>query len=240
MPAIPRVHLPGPLAPGVITLPPEAARRLASVLRLSSGDAFLAFCGDGKEYLATVEQASAKRLMATLGPVSRQEAPAALSVELYAGLVRANRFDLVVEKTTEAGADVITPLISERAARGDAPSASRYERWERLAAEAAEQSGRLYLPVLQPPVTLERLLDRPGQSILLPHPGEMPWAEAANLLPGRGTLAIVIGPEGGFSDEEVASARQRGAIVASIGPNVFRTETAAIVTTSLVRASGLH
>ncbi len=172
--------------------------------------------------------------------MSRQEPPAALSLELYAGLVRANRFDLIVEKATEAGADVITPLISGRSVRGDAPSPSRYERWERLAAEAAEQSGRLYLPVLQPPATLDRLLEKPGLSILLPHPGEMPWSQAATLLPARGTLAVVVGPEGGFSDEEVAAARQRGAILASIGPNVLRTETAAIVATALVRAAALH
>jgi 16S rRNA (uracil1498-N3)-methyltransferase len=163
-----------------------------------------------------------------------------LSIELYAGLVRANRFDLVVEKATEAGADVITPLLSERSTRGEAPSESRNQRWERIAVEASEQSGRLYLPVLQPPVPLDRVLERPGLTLLMSHPGEMPWPEAAKLLPQRGSVALLIGPEGGFTSEEVAGARQRGAILTSISPNVLRTETAAIVTTALVRSAAIH
>ena len=237
MAALPRVYLPGPLQPGPVSVAGDAARRLTTVLRLSRGDEFLAFSGDGHEYPAVIDQASGKRIRASLGAPSRHEPPPALSLELYAGLVRANRFDLIVEKATETGADVITPLLTERSGRGESPSPSRYDRWERIVIEAAEQSGRLYLPVLQQPASLTRLLERPGQAFLVPHPQEMSWPEAANLLPRRGTLAVLVGPEGGFTPDEVTQARHRGAILTSLGPNVLRTETAAIVATSLVRAA---
>lgn len=240
MARLPRLFVDGPLAPGDLSLAGDAAKRLLSVLRLSSGDAFRVFSGDGREYEATVAAGTAKRVAVSVGAVARQEPPPALSLELCSGLVRANRFDLVVEKATEAGADVITPLVSERSARGDAPSKARYDRWERLVVEASEQSGRLYLPVLQQPITFERLCERGRRPLLLAHPDGMSWGDATALLPVRGPLVVAIGPEGGFSDEEVEAARLAGALVVSIAPNVLRTETAAIVATALVRAAGLH
>jgi 16S rRNA (uracil1498-N3)-methyltransferase len=240
MPALARVYVPGPIGPGPLSLPPDATRRLANVLRLKPGNAFLAFSGDGREYPAIIDHVGGKRLAATVQAIARQEPPPPLSIELYAGLVRANRFDLVVEKATEAGADVITPLLSERSARGEAPSDSRSQRWERIAIEASEQSGRLYLPVLQQPVSLDKVIERAGLTFLMTHHGEMPWREAAGLLPQRGSVALLVGPEGGFTSEEALLARQRGAILTSIGPNVLRTETAAIVATALVRSAALH
>jgi 16S rRNA (uracil1498-N3)-methyltransferase len=235
----PRVFVPGPLHPGTLSIEGDPAKRLASVLRLRPGDAFALFCGDGREYEATFAGATGKRVAAIVGPVARQEPPAALSLELYCGLVRATRFDTVVEKATEAGADVIAPLISEHAARGEHPSPARYERWERIAIEAAEQSGRLYVPVLAQPVVFEVALRSPGTLALLCDPAGSPWNQVAALLPKRGRLLLLIGPEGGFSDGEVAAARRAGALVAAIAPNVLRTETAAIVATALVRAAGI-
>jgi 16S rRNA (uracil1498-N3)-methyltransferase len=235
----PRVFLPGVPAPGIASLEGELAKRLLSVLRLKPGDALRVFSGDGREYDATFEGAEGRRAAIRVGAVCRQQPPSPLQLELFCGLVRANRFDTVVEKATEAGADVIVPLLSEHSARGDEPSEARHDRWERIAIEAAEQCGRLYLPLLQPPARFDDAIARHGGASLLCHPGGEPWSLAISLLPSRGRLAVFVGPEGGFSDAEVAAARRAGAIVAAIAPHVLRTETAAIVATALVNAATL-
>jgi 16S rRNA (uracil1498-N3)-methyltransferase len=239
MASLPRLFVPGPIRPGALSIDGDAAKRLTSVLRLRRGDAFTVFGGDGREYEATLEGTAGKRVAATVGPVTRQAPPAPLALELHCGLVRANRFDNVVEKATEAGADVIVPLISEHSARGEQPSAARYERWERIAIEASEQSGRLYAPVLGRPATFETVLRAPGAVVVVCEPGGVPWPEGARLLPQRGRLLLLVGPEGGFSDAEVAAARGAGAIVAAVAPHILRTETAAILATGLVRSLAL-
>jgi len=216
MASLPRIFVPGPISPGALSIDGEAAKRLTSVLRLRAGDALTIFCGDGREYEATFEGAAGKRVAVTVGPVVRQEPPAPLTLELHCGLVRANRFDTVIEKATEAGADVIVPLISEHSVRGEKPSASRFERWERIAIEAAEQSGRLYVPVLGQPASFEAAVRAAGSVAFVCEPGGMPWPGASRLLPERGRLVLLVGPEGGFSRQEVEVARAAGAVVAAI------------------------
>jgi 16S rRNA (uracil1498-N3)-methyltransferase len=239
MGAPPRVFLPALPGPGIATVEGDLAKRLSSVLRMKPGDALRVFSGDGREYDAAFAGAEGRRAVIRVGAVCRQEPPSPLQLELCCGLVRANRFDAVVEKATEAGADVIVPLLTEYSTRRDEPSPARYERWERIAIEAAEQCGRLYVPLLESPARFDTAIARSGGASLLCHPGDEAWPHAAALLPSRGRLAIFIGPEGGFSDAEVATARRAGAVVAAIAPNLLRTETAAMVATALVRAATL-
>lgn len=233
---IPRIHRPGHVAPGPLLIDGEPARRLAAVMRVRSGEEFLLFTGDGREWQATITAVGRQTIRVDVGAVTRQEPPARLTVEVWVALVRANRFDWLVEKCTEAGADVIRPLVSESAGRGESPSSGRTDRWERIAVEAAEQSGRLYLPAIEPVATLDDLLPRHHGPVLLGDAGGSPWMETVPLLPPEGRIAIVIGPEEGLSGDEVARARSRGALVTSFGPNILRTETAAVIAVGLLRA----
>lgn len=237
MPHIPRVYRSGHLAPGPLLIDGEPARRLATVMRVRAGEEFRLFAGDGREWRATVIEVGRQAIRAEVGEVTRQEPPPVLTVEVWAGLVRANRFDWIVEKCTEAGADVIRPLVTGYGARGDEPSAARNERWHRIAVEAAEQCGRLYLPAVEPASSLDDLLSRHHGALLLADGGGLPWPQVVPLLPAEGRLALIIGPEGGLSADEVARARARGALVASLGPNILRTETAAVVAVGLLRSA---
>lgn len=234
---VPRIYLPGKLSPGSLVIEGEPAKRLARVMRLRAGDGFFAFAGDGHEYGATVTEVLRNSVVATIGAVTRQEAAPAVTLDLWVGLVRANRFDDAVEKCTEAGADIIRPMVSEHSARGDQASAGRQERWDRIAAEASEQCGRLHVPVITAPASLEQLLDRHGGTLLVAHPGGTSWRETARLLPASGSIAGVVGPEGGLSDDEVSRLRGQGALVTSIAPHILRTETAAAVLAALVRSA---
>lgn len=235
---IPRLYLPGRIAPGPLVLDAEQSRRLAAVMRVREGDEFRVFAGDGREWRATVTAAQKTKVSASVGEVVRQEPQPALGVEVWCGLVRPNRFEWAIEKCVEAGADLFRPLLTEFAARGDGGSAAKQARWERIAVEAAEQCGRLWMPVMEPPARFLELLARTrGAALVVGDGGGMPWPEVAKLLPERGRVVVAVGPEGGFSPDELAKARAAGALAASFGPHTLRTETAAVAGTALVRAA---
>ncbi len=233
---IPRVFVRGHLGSGPLLIEGDQAKRLCTVMRIREGDPFLAFNGDGREWNGTAGPLSKQGLLATIRAIARQEPVPALSVEVWVGLVRPNRFEWALEKLVEAGADIVRPLLTEHAARGEGSSAARHERWGRIAIEAAEQCGRLHLAVVEPPGRLDDLLIRFRGSVVMADRGGRPWQEVAPMLPREGNLAIAVGPEGGFSEDEIARARAHGALLACLGPNTLRTETAAVVATGLVRA----
>ena len=235
---VPRLYIPGHLAPGHLHLEDEQAHRLAAVMRLRAGDQFLTFCGDGREWRSTVESVTKGGVDAIVGELARQEPLGALTVEVWCGLVRPNRFDWAIEKCVEAGADIVRPLVSEFAARGDGSSLTRQERWTRIAIEAAEQSGRLFVPAVDEPAPFAALLARGRQvPLVIAHAGGRPLLETAPLLPASGGVAVAIGPEGGLSDDEIDKATAQGALLLSLGPNVLRTETAAVVATAFMRGA---
>ena len=236
MEALPRVCVPEGVGPGALELREAPARHLAGARRLRRGDAFLVFAGDGIEYRARVEDTSRERVTATVGEITRQEPPPARRVEVWCANVRANRMEWAIEKCVEAGVDVFRPIATERSARGQELSASRYDRWRRIAIEASEQCGRLYLPVIAPVATFEAALENREGSLVVANRGGAPWSEVADRLPEGGTVAVAVGPEGGFTEDEVARAVETGAVVASLGPNTLRTETAVVVAVALARA----
>ncbi len=231
-----RIFLREPIAPGPVTLTGETGKRLASVMRVQPDEPLLLFNGDGKEWDATVASTARERVEVTVGGVARQEPPSAVSLEIWAGLVRAQRFDWLMEKCTEGGADVIRPLTSQHSARGEGASANREERWNRIVVEASEQSGRLHVPVVASAANFSALIERRTVPLVIAHPGGEPAAALAPLLPDHGNLMVAIGPEGGFSEAEVRDARARGALVLALGTNILRTETAALAATLLLRS----
>lgn len=235
---VPRLFIPGRIGPGPLTLDADAAHRLTSVMRLRAGDPFLVFSGDGREWAATVLAVEKNRMQATVGEITRTVAALPLIVECWCAVVRPNRFDWAIEKCTEAGVDLFRPLVSEHSARGETPSANREERWERLAVEAAEQSGRLSLPVIAPSAKFEQLLSQPIGALLVFDRDGRPWQETAPLIPEQGRVTVAVGPEGGFSGPELAAARAHGALVVSLGPNILRTETAAVAGVVMLRSLG--
>jgi len=235
---VPRLYVFGHLAAGGLVLDGDQAKRLSAVMRLGPGDEFLAFAGDGREWRARVTGVHKASLDAEVTELVRQEPAPALAVEVWVALVRANRFDWAIEKCVEAGADVIRPMLTERCQRGEG-SSGKAGRWTRLAIEAAEQSGRLRVPVVEPPVALERLLGGVRGALLVAERGALPWTEAARLLAPAGHVAVAIGPEGGLSESELGQLKAKGAIAVSLGPYILRTETAAAVAVALVRAAAL-
>lgn len=214
-----------------------AAEQVRRVLRLRVGDEVAVFDGSGREWTAQIEAVSQQAVVARPGVERRPDAELPVAITVCQALVKAERFEMVLQKATELGAARIVPLITARVQGADAalPSAARLERWRRVVQEAAEQSGRVRLPEIAAPASLREAVGSEaakGPVILLWEGGPEKGLRAAlRGVSTKGTperISLVIGPVGGFAPQEVKEAQAAGAVVAGMGARVLRSETAAI------------
>jgi 16S rRNA (uracil1498-N3)-methyltransferase len=233
----PRLFMTEALVQGAeITPAPGQAHYLINVLRLRAGGRVLLFNGADGEWL--VEIAQAGKRACTLTVVSRtraQTAPSDLHY-LFAPLKRA-RLDYLVQKATEMGASLLQPVMTARTVS----ERVNVERMRANVVEAAEQCGILSVPEVRAPVKLAEAIagwERGRRLILCDEdapPGD-PLAVLAKLSPGP--LAVLVGPEGGFTEEERRTIRARPFVtVLSLGPRILRADTAAIAALTLVQAA---
>lgn len=232
---------PSALASGQeIVVPSEKARYLLTVMRVKCGDALVVTDGAGRAWDARVTSIRGKSVFLMLGKeVPAREEPEAPLV-LCQGMLKGPKMDLVVQKATELGVSDIVPLITGFTVVRETRKTAR---WRKIAEEAAEQCGRMTLPRVHEPVALTQLLqtltDGEGPSGLVFREREgMPLEEALDLVAPHGAavrpIRLLVGPEGGLSEEEVHGARLRGFIPATLGRQTLRTETASIVAVALV------
>ena len=230
----PRLFVDATLAPGPLGVDGPAAHYLGGVMRLKPGDPVLLFDDRTGEWLATVAQAGKRAL--TLAVVERvREREAVPDLWLCAAPLKKGRVDWLAEKACELGVARLVPVVTRRTVV-DRPNG---ERLRAHLIEAAEQCGRTALPQLAEPVKLPRLLaDWPGSRALFfaDETGGAPALDAMRARPGP--AAVLIGPEGGFDEEERASIRalpQAAGI--SLGPRILRADTAAAAAVSLWMAA---
>ena len=224
-----------------LTLDAEKARYLGRVLRLRVGDELSVFDGQGTEYLATLTNMG--RSSATLSVDA--ETPAAtesrLRVHLVQGVSRGERMDFVVQKATELGVKRITPVLTEfGVVKLDATRAEkRRAHWQKVAASACEQCGRVRLPLIDTPIPLKNWFGNKPQRVdteLILKPGaEQPLAR---IDPPQTKVCVLIGPEGGFSNGEFEDAAVAGFTPVSLGPRILRTETAAVAALAVLQSLG--
>ena len=225
-----RVYVEAALSPGArIELPAAAGVHLSKVLRVRGGDELVLFSGDGREFAANVESVRGTKVTVAIGEARIVDRESPLAVTLVQCIARADRMDLIVQKSTELGVARLVPVQSRRGVvRLDAAQAdSKAAHWRAIAVSACEQCGRNRLPCIEP---ARRLIDYlaelpPGGVRLLLAP-DAPAARAAQSIGSEATVAV--GPEGGFDDEELEAFRLAGFQAMSLGPRVLRTETAAI------------
>jgi 16S rRNA (uracil1498-N3)-methyltransferase len=223
----------GTCHPGqTVTLGPEQSRHLARVLRTRVGQSVLVFTGRGCEYLGTVERAHQR---AARVRIERQlSAQSVLEPDLLVafGPPPGQRTDVLIEKTTEAGATALQPLVTKRLQAGQARAARRRtERWERKARDAARQAGRLVVPEVREPVDWGEFAAEAGPGVRLvgAHVRARPfWSVLAGWTEPPAAVTVAVGPAGGFTDAELADAERAGFQPVALGPHTLRVETAAI------------
>lgn len=217
-----------PAADGTIHIPRAELRHLQA-LRLGPGDRLCVFDDAGREHEIVLDRVTTReargRVVATSGVT--HESP--LELVLVPALVKNDKMDWVVEKTTELGVTRIVPVTTRyTVARG-----AHLERWRRIVVAAAKQCGRTRIPVVDEPRPFADVVRQPWPGLRL-----LAWEDEqsvrwADLPAATGAVTLLIGPEGGFDDGEVAAARAAGFVTVSIGRRVLRAETAAIVATAL-------
>ena len=220
---------------GVITLSGDQARHLREVLRLKPGDEVYVFDGLGHEFRCTVSNArrdSAElRIEAEAQPAKPESQ---LQLNLCVALLKGEKFDLVVQKATELGVTKVTPLMTRYAdvhLRDAADASKRVARWQRIAMEAAKQSGRAFVPEITLPVAFDEALAIEGLGVMFSERGGEPFES----LPATTSITALVGSEGGWTDDEIEAARARNFHVVTLGGRVLRAETAAIAVTVLLQ-----
>lgn len=209
----------------------ELARQLARVLRLGPGDELLLLDGAGQ---ACVVELTALGRATVAARVLRREAaggepPVAASV--YLGLMRPERFEWALQKCVELGARRITPVLFARSLPADRADGRKLERWRRIAREAAEQACRGLLPEVAAPLPFAAACAEAAlaeRAIILWEQEAPHLRSALRAAPRPASVAILSGPVGGITRDELTAAGEHGIMPASLGPRILRAETAPI------------
>lgn len=227
-----------------ISLDLDESRHLRDVLRLSVGDEVSVFNGVGDEYSCRIVSTGSRKDSALLQLLNASTPPSPespLRLTLAIALLKGEKFDLVIQKTTELGVRNIIPLITKRAdvkIKDSGDALKKNERWQRIALEAAKQCGRAFVPQVSEPVTLSDLLAAKNEGteyIFFAEKGGGNLGKNPDLV--RSDIMAIVGPEGGWAEEEIASAISSECRIITLGGRVLRAETAGIVTVALLQIS---
>jgi 16S rRNA (uracil1498-N3)-methyltransferase len=214
-----------------LLLTPQQQHYLLRVLRLRDDDKFIAMDGMGKWWLAQVqgEQGQVLELLEV-----KTELP--VSITLMMALPKGNGFDEIVRCCTELGVNCILPVLSDRTLLN--PSPQKLERWRRIASEAAEQSERAFVPTILEPVAFNTAVNEStaANRYLCEARGDFPHLNQV-INNTANDIMIAIGPEGGWTDQEIKIAVQSGFAPISLGRRILRAVTAPIVAVSLIAAN---
>lgn len=190
---------------------------------MRAGDPLVVLDGRGAAWEAELREVSREAVVIHLGDASPCSPEPDLDVTLIAAVLKGERQDWLIQKAVELGVSRIQPVVCARSVVR--PGGEKVDRWQRIAQEAAEQCERGIVPAVAEPLPLARASWEGAIALVCTERQGAPLLAA---LPDAHRLALLIGPEGGWADEEVASLRERGALPVSLGPRVLRAETAAL------------
>jgi len=236
---MPRFYCPQPLAAGAIVDLPEAVAHHLFVVRMQPGDALTLFDGRGGQYRASLLDSGKKRASARVEEHQAIDLELPYALTLAQGLPEGSKMDWIIEKAVELGAAGIVPLAAQRSVvRLSAERAEkRHAHWQGVIVAASEQCGRNRLAQLAPPMDFERFVaaqDAQPRILFSPRATQSlaDWARAA----GPQAVTLMVGPEGGFSEQEEQMAIRAGTLALSLGPRVLRTETAGLAAIAALNA----
>ncbi|MDE1981566.1 MAG: 16S rRNA (uracil(1498)-N(3))-methyltransferase [Betaproteobacteria bacterium] len=237
--ALPRFYIDVPLVmTGEYELPPAVAHHALKVLRLKTGDALVLFDGTGGEHLVRVSRVVERQVTVTPESFQAREAESPLSLWLGQSLCATDKMDWILQKAVELGVSRCSPLQAERSVvrLDEARAGRRLGHWQSVIEAACEQSGRNRIPRLDPVQSLRgwlAQLPESGMRLMLSPRGD---ALLETLAPPEGPVILLVGPEGGLSEEEERAARNSDFLSLRLGPRILRTETAALALVSALQA----
>lgn len=220
-----------------VTLDEEVSHYISRVLRLKLGDQIYLFNNSGSEFIANITDINKRTVITNVTDaiVDTNESP--LQIHLAQVLGKGDKMDLVIQKATELGVTSITPLYSEHTVVKNVAdrSAHKLEHWQKIAIAASCQAGRNFVPNINTPAMLKNWLQECTSSTkLILHPDQS--AQHLKEINFSTDITILIGPEGGFSNNELQQAQQHNFININLGPRILRTETAGLATIAVLQA----
>lgn len=231
---------PGAIREKRVLLRGAIAHQIRDVLRMRTGDEVVLLDNSGWAHKAELQMVDPDVVRGRVVDSWQLETEPRTRITLYQGLLKGQKFDWVLQKGTELGITSFVPVIAARCLVGsvDDVSATRVERWQKIIVEAAEQAGRAVLPSLAAPIFFEHACQQVGEGKL----SIIPWEEERSrglrevLQDGARSreINLFIGPEGGFTVEEIETAKNFNIAPVSLGPRILRAETAGIVAASAI------
>ena len=233
---VPRIYIDTPLVSGEQKeLPADISHYINRVLRLPVSAEVILFNGQGGEYSARILSVTKHSATLQIETFSDTDTNSPLSTHLGIGISRGERMDWVIQKATELGVTEITPLLNERTEvklSGDRLT-KRIQHWQKIAISACEQSGRTSLPYIHTPTSVNQwAMQCQTEWKWILHPGPAATKSTAHK---PSSISILIGSEGGLTDNEIEQAKASGFESVSLGPRVLRTETAPITALSIIQ-----
>ena len=207
----------------------DDVKHIAKVLRLKTGDVVQLCDGQGKECEAKIKSVSPDAVLTEPLEWTDCESEPAVFVSLFQCLPKAGKMETIIQKCVELGVNSVVPVQSERCVVVlKQPFVGRVERWQRVSEEAAKQSRRGRIPIVSEPCKLHDLTFDGYDIVLAAYENERKVSVKTALLNAKliQRVAIVIGPEGGFAEQEIELLQKKGAVCVSLGPRILRTETA--------------
>jgi 16S rRNA (uracil1498-N3)-methyltransferase len=220
----------------------EEARHIEKVLRLKAGDMIMLFDGSGHEYQVRLEGKESEVLIGHIIHSDFRDSEPNLKLYLAQGMAKGEKMDTIIQKVTEIGVKAVYPISCQRSVlhlQGEKAD-KRVQRWQTIAREACKQCRRNVIPQVMPVINFSSLLQMIGNkpAIMLYENEEKIGLKTLlqDRLKDTGgqELFLLIGPEGGFSTQEVEAACQQGVYTASLGPRILRTETAGLAAASVI------
>lgn len=233
-----RIYQAGSFSLGeTLELTPEAAQHVAVVLRRQAGDKIILFCGDNREFRALLVAVNKKKVTVRIESECLVNRESPRIIHLGQAISKGERMEFVIQKSVELGVTSICPLITARSVvKLDATRLEKkLAQWQAIAIAACEQSGRNQIPQVENPLELDEYLqtNKAELRFVLDPRESKTWR---NYDFKDSPIALLIGPEGGFSQEELKRIYEAGFKPLSLGPRILRTETAAIAALSLLQA----
>jgi 16S rRNA (uracil1498-N3)-methyltransferase len=213
---------------GVAVIEGGDARHIGGALRMTAGESLTLCDGKGTDYACTVTAVEKERVTLSVDAAAPSYSEPSLAVTLYMGLPKGDKMELIIQKAVELGVTAIVPVATARCiVKLDGKDAAKKQvRWQKIAAEAAGQSGRGIIPVVETPISWKTALTRfeTEKTLLCYEGGGAPIGKLVS--PADTAISLVVGPEGGFDPAEVEAVTAVGGKIATLGPRILRCETA--------------
>jgi len=240
---------PEDISGSIAVLSTHETHHLMHVLRMTPGDEAFVFDGCGNEFRCTFSRVADDRAELEISDSLSDEVESTLDLTLAQALAKGEKFDFIVQKATELGVSRITPLMTRYADMrlDEQQKISRTERWRRISLEAMKQCGRRRLVQISEPLSIYQFMsgvegsrepvgEKADRSLLLfSERGGVAVNEALGEASSSGSIVALVGPEGGWSDDELEALNDYGCKPVTLGPRIIRTETAALVAITLIQ-----